>query len=174
MRVITIQKPIVLQTLKVNNVYYVNNNAPISSNLVKSYQFMMKHYKYQHRPIFMCPVGYCCNFGGADTENSYIIELEIPDKYCKIQEYYCWSDFIYFTELPNEFEEFNGIKTVEQFGKYVLDMNKFGFNSGKSACYQVTTQFIRRSWVNKVVKMNKAFDKLYVDTGGVNILHSIM
>lgn len=174
MRVITIQKLIVLQTLKVNNVYYVNDNAPIPSNLIKPYKFMTKHYGYQHRPIFMCPVGHYCNFGGANTENSYIVELEIPDKYCKIQDYYCWSDFIYFTELPNEFEQFNGIKTVEQFGKYVLDMNKYGFNSGREACYQVTTQFLRKNWVKQIIKMNETFDKLYVDNGGNAILQSII
>ena len=27
----------------------------------------------------MCPVGYNCNFGGADTSNSIILEMEIPD-----------------------------------------------------------------------------------------------
>ena len=30
----------------------------------------------------MCPVGYCANFGGADTENAFIIELEIPERFC--------------------------------------------------------------------------------------------
>ena len=174
MRVITIQSKEAIILLKKYGKYTVPHNAPIPSNLIKPYKFMMKHYGYQNRPIFMCPVGYNCNFGGANTENSYIVELEIPDKYCKIQDYYCWSDFIYFTELPNEFEEFNGIKTVEQFGKYVLDMNKYGFNSGREACYQVTTQFLRKNWVRKIIKMNETFNKLYIDTGGVNILKSVM
>ena len=174
MKVITIQSKEALMILKECGEYTVPNNAPISENLIKPYRFMMNHYGYSSRPIFLCPIGYYVNFGGANIEDSYIAELEIPDKYCKIQDYYCWSDFIYFTELPNEFKEFNGIKTVEQFGKYVLDMNKYGFNSGRETCYQVTTQFIHKNWVKQIVKMNETFNKLYIDTGGVNILQSIM
>lgn len=173
MQVITIQKLTVLQTLKTKGVYYVSDDAPIAPNLIKPYNFMMKHYRYQHRPIFGCPVWKYCNFGGTDIEDSYIIELIIPDRYCKIQDYYCWSDFIYFTELPYEFEQFNGMNTVEEFGKYVLDMNKSGFKN-RDACYQVTSQFLHKNWVRKVIKMNETFRKSYIDNGGNAILYSIM
>lgn len=174
MKAITIQSKEVLMILKKYGKFTVPNNAPISENLIKPYMFMMKHYGYSNRPIFLCPVGYHVNFGGAKTDGTYIVELDIPDRFCKIQDYYGWSDFIYFTEVPGEYEPFKGYNTVEQFGKYVLDMYKNGFDRNPNIVYQVTTQFIRKSWVKKIITMNSNFEDKYVDTGGENILTSIM
>ena len=173
MKVITIQSKEVLMALKKYDKYTVQNNAPVSSNLIAPYKFMMKHYKYKNRPIFMCPVGHYANFGGADTNGTYIVEMEIPDRYCKIQDYYGWSDFIYFTELPGEYDVFYGCKTVEQFGKYILDMYKDGFTGNKDTVYQVTTQFLHKSWIVKTVPITDKFIDKYVDTGGIYLLKSI-
>lgn len=174
MRVITIQRIEVIEQLKKNGKYRVDDNAPIGSNLIKPYKFMMKHYGYSTRPIFMCPIDTCANFGGACTEKAFVIEMEIPDRFCKVQDYYMWSDFIYFMELPNEWEKFNGCETVEQYGHYLLDINKNGFNCGKDAVYQVTTQFIHKNWIKKIIPINEAFIDAYVNTGGINRLSSIM
>lgn len=173
MRVITVQSREVLLQLNKNGKFTVSNNAPVSSNLVKPYKFMMKHYGYSNRPIFMCPVGHRVEFGGAKFNEAFIIEMDIPDRFCKIQDYYGWSDFIYFTELPMEYEQFKGCKTVEQFGKYVLDMYKNGFGDNKNTVYQVTTQFIRMSWIKKVVAVDRNFIDTYSDIGGKNVLKSI-
>lgn len=173
MRVITIQHKNVLKTLYQTGEYRVGAKVPVSNNLIKPYEFMMKHYNYKNRPIFMCPVGYCVNFGGADTNDTYIVELEIPDRYCKIQDYYGWSDFIYFTEMPYAYEPFHGCDTVEQFGKYILNMYKDGFACNKDTVYQVTTQFLRKNWVLKVVPISDTFIDRYVDNGGINVLRSI-
>lgn len=88
MRVITIQSRVVLMMLKRYGKFTVPNNVPVSENLIKPYKFMMKHYRYSNRPIFMCPVGYHANFGGAKIVDACIIELDIPDRFCKIQDYY--------------------------------------------------------------------------------------
>lgn len=173
MKCVTIQHINVVEILNTKGEYRVPDGVKISSNLRKPYEFMMKHYKYKSKPIFMCPVGLKANFGGAKTTNAVIIELDIPDKFVKLQDYYGWSDFIYFTELPWEYEQFNGCKTVEQFGKYVLDMYKNGFGNNSNIVYQVTTQFLRKSWIKKVIPMNKDFIDSYIDTGGRNILQSI-
>lgn len=173
MRVITIQHKNVLKTLYQTGEYRVDDKVPVSENLIKPYLFMMKHYNYKNRPIFMCPVGYCVNFGGADTNDAYIIELEIPDRYCKIQDYYGWSDFIYFSEMPYAYEPFNGCETVEQFGKYVLNVYKDGFDRNPNIVYQVTTQFLRKSWIIKAVPINDSFIDKYVDRGGIYALKSI-
>lgn len=170
MRVITIQSKEVIMILKKYGKFTVPNNVPISENLIKPYKFMMKHYGYKNRPIFMCPVGHQVNFGGAKTEGAYIIELDIPDRFCKIQDYYGWSDFIYFTELPGEYEPFKGCKTVEQFGKYILDMYKNGFDTRNGLVYQVTTQFLLSKWIVGIKEINDNFIDNYVDTGGRNIL----
>ena len=174
MRAITIQSKLVIEQLNKNGKYTVPNNAPVSENFIKPYHFMMKHYGYSNRPIFLCPVGYHVNFGGAKLNDAYIIELDIPNRFCKIQDYYGWSDFIYFTEVPWEYIEFRGCKNVEQFGKYVLDMYKNGFDKNTNIVYQVTTQFLLKSWVKKIIKINDNFVDKYVDTGGTNILKSII
>lgn len=173
MRVITVQTKEVVEQLDKNGEYYVSPDAPVPVNLIDPYKFMMKYYGYSHRPIFMCPVGYKANFGGADTNNTYIIEMEIPDKFCNIQDYYGWSDFAYFTELPNDYEEFYGFKTVEEFGRYVLGMYKDGFIGDRDTVYQVTTQVLHKSWVKKIVLMTDDFCDKYSNTGGVYILESL-
>ena len=175
MRLITVQHRSIIEYLRQNKVYHVDDRLPVASNLVEPYKFMMKHYQYKHRPIFCCPVGFCCNFGGCnDREGSYIIEMEVPDKLCRIQDYYGWSDFIYFTELPNEFSEFKGLKTVKQFGVYVLDMYRDKNSLDRRLCYQVTIPSIHRSWIKKIIPVNKNFSDMYVNTGGENILQSII
>lgn len=174
MRVITIQHKNVVMQLAKNDKYTVASNVPVSGNLAKPYQFMMKQYNYKNRTIFYCPVGYNVNFGGAKTEEAFLLELDIPDRYCKVQDYYGWSDFIYFSEMPYEYEAFNGCETVEQFGKYVLDMYKHVCNNIPGRVYQVTTQFILKSWVRKAMPLNDDFINKYIDNGGKSILMSIM
>lgn len=174
MRVITVQSKEVLIQLDKYGKFTVNNNAPISEVFIKPYKFMMKHYGYKSRPIFMCPVGHRVNFEGAKINNTYIIELEIPDRFCKIQDYYGWSDFIYFTEAPGEYEPFKGYNTVEQFGKYVLDMYKNGFDKNPNIVYQVTTQFIRKSWVKRIIPINDEFVSKYTDNPMREVLESII
>lgn len=172
MRVITIQNKNVVDTLLKTGKYTLDN-AVLYANLIKPYQFMMKHYNYNHYPIFLCPVGYRVNFGGANLENAYMIEMEIPDRYCKIQDYYGWSDFIYFNECPNEFTGFIRCNTVEQYGTYILDMYKSKKLIDHKVVYQVTTQFLNKSWIKTIKPVNESFIELYYDTGGANILRSI-
>ena len=173
MKVMTIQSKEVLMILKKYGKYTVPHNAPVSENLIKPYLFMMKHYGYSNRPIFLCPIGHHVNFGGAKTDDTYIIELDIPDRFCKIQDYYGWSDFIYFSEMPYAYESFNGYETVEQFRKYVLNMYKDKFAGNKDTVYQVTTQFLRKNWIIKAVPINDSFIDKYVDHGGIYALKSI-
>lgn len=72
--------------------------------------------------------------------------------------------------MPWEFDGFNNCKTLEQFGKYVLDFNKTGFNSGDNAVYQATTQFILKSWVKRIKTIEQEFIDKYVNNGGKYIL----
>lgn len=173
MRVITIQRKEVVLELLIKGEYRVKDDAPISENHIKPYKFMMKQYNYRTRPIFMCKVGERCNFGGAKTDEVVLIELEIPDRFCKIQDYYSWSDFIYFTELYWEYEEFNGCKTVEDFGKYVLNKFKDKNITDHNLVYQVTTQLLRKSWIKAIRKIDENFINKYVNNGGIEILQSI-
>lgn len=172
MKVITIQPKDVLITLKKRGKYTVPNNAPIDPVCVEPYKFMMKHYKYSHRPIFLCPVGHQVHFGGSKTQGTYIVEMDIPSRFCKIQDYYGWHDFIYFVNEHQEYEPFNGCETVDQFGKYILNMYKNGFGDNKMV-YQVTTQFLRAGWVKKVIPMNQEFIDKYINIEDHTFLTSI-
>ena len=174
MRLITIQNYKVAEYLRHHSKFVVPDDVHWSDNLIAPYKFMMKHYNYDHRPIFYGAVGHNANLGGAKTEDSVILELDVPDIYCKIQDYYNWSDFIYFTELPQDFEPWNGIETVEQFGKWTLDLYKNGFTGRSNTCYQVTTCFMMKSWVKNIVKMTSEFDTMFIDNGGNKVLHSTL
>lgn len=176
MKCITIQHINVVENLNSNGEYRVPDKISISSNLEKPYNFMVKHYNYKSKPIFMCPVGLKANFGGAKTTNAVLIELDIPDRFVKLQDYYGWSDFIYFTELPWEFTGFNNYKTVNQFGKYILDMYKdksIDELKNTNLVYQATTQFIRKDWVKRVIPLNKQFMNDYYDNGETKVLYSL-
>ena len=144
-------------------------NAPLPPNLVEPYRFMMKHYNYKHRPTFLAPVGYYVNFCGATLDNACLITLDIPDKYIKIQDYYMWSDFIYFSEMPHEIQQTYNVRNVNELGRRVLDQFKDGIEKNDTV-YQVTTQFLLKSWVRKIERLTPEFIDAYIDTGGVNVL----
>jgi hypothetical protein len=151
-----------LSPYKLKGNYTVPDNAYCCENLIKPYKFMMKTYRYEHRPIFMCPVGHMVNFCGANPKDAYIIVMNVPDKSCKIQDFYCWTDFVYFTELPKDYKPFNGINTVEQFGRYILTQYKDGFGNNKDLVFQVTTQHINANWIEQALPMNDKFYNTYM------------
>lgn len=171
MIVVSIQSKKVIEQLVRNGKYTVNNDAPINDIAAKPYKFMMKHYGYKHRPIFMCPVGYKANFGCfCDVGSSALLIMNIPDRYCKIQDYYGWSDFIYFMDAPFEYKPFNGCKDVSSFGRYVLDMYKGGFGKNINTVYQVTTQFLLKSWIKGIKDIDSNFIDMYFNNGGKYVL----
>ena len=174
MRVITIQNINVVGALLDTGKFTLDNYIPTTDILVRSYNFMMKHYRWKHNPIFMCPVGYKVSFDGANLNGAVLIEMEIPDRFCKIQDYYGWSDFIYYMECPGTFEQFKGCKTVEQFGVYILDLYKGEQLSNRNIVYQVTTQFLCKQWIKAVKPVTKEFLDLYYYTDGSNILKSLI
>ena len=165
----TIQHTKVLKYLQDCNKYYVPKNAPLPPNLVEPYRFMMKHYNYKHRPIFLAPVGYYVNFCGAALDNTCLITLDIPNRYIKIQDYYMWSDFIYFSEMPHEIQQTYNVHNVNELGRNVLGQFKGGIEKNDTV-YQAITQFLLKSWVRKIERLTPEFIDAYIDTGGVNIL----
>ncbi len=165
----TIQHKNVALQLHKNGKYVVGSDISIASNLTAPYKFMMKHYNYQHRPIFLAPVGYYVNFSGASFDDACIITLDIPERYVKVQDYYMWSDFIYFSEMPHELQQTYNVRDVNELGRRVLDQFKYGIEKSETV-YQVTTQFLLRTWIRKIEELTPEFIDTYIDTGGVNIL----
>ena len=165
----TIQHKNVALQLHNSGKYTVPTHIEFISNLKAPYQFMMKHYKYQHRPIFLAPVGYYVNFSGASFDNACIMTLDIPERYIKVQDYYMWSDFIYFSEMPHELQQTYNVRNVNELGRKVLDEYRNG-PYHDSTVYQVTTQFLLKSWLRNIEELTQEFVDTYIDTGGVNIL----
>ena len=115
----------------------------------------------------MCPVGHMYCFYGADEriEDNVIMELEIPDEYCRIQAYYDWVDFWGYIQDDEEYDpsvyylpEYQA-ETIEGFGHIILDLNKDGFCCGDRE-YQVTTEFILKEWVKKIAPMDDYYNDI--------------
>lgn len=177
MQVITIQNKNIINQLLKDGEFHYSKLDTVPNILTAPYKIMMKQYNYKYRPIFTCPVGYYVNFGGAHIDNALLLQLNIPDKFCKIQDYYQWSDLVYFGQDLKSFEiEIKGnpigIKTYKEYCKYILNIYNNRYTS-KEAVYQVTTQFLRKNWIEHIANINNNFLDLYYDTGGRNILHSI-
>lgn len=166
----TIQHKNVLTQLHKNGKYTVDGYDYIANHLIYPYAIMKKHYGYKHMPIFLAPVGYFVNFAGASTDNtSCILTLDVPDRYIKVQDYYMWSDLIYFSELLGQLHSVYNVKDLKEFSKQVLDEYKDGIIKDRTT-YQVTTQFLLKSWIRKVEEITPEFIDMYVNTGGVNVL----
>lgn len=87
MKCYTIQSKEVLNTLKKNGIYYTDK-LPEENNLSVAYKFAKEVYGFNHIPIFLVPnTGIPITVFGCKTENSIGLELDIPDKYIKIQDY---------------------------------------------------------------------------------------
>ena len=95
--------------------------------------------------------------------------LDIPERFIKVQDYYMWSDFIYFNEMPCELQKAHNVKDVNELGRMVLSQYRDGIEYSDTV-YQVTTQFLLKSWLRKVEELTPQFIDTYIDTGGVNIL----
>lgn len=176
MRVITIQHREVLRQLIKNGVY-IADYSRVSDNLIKPYKFMQESFGWVGAPVFLVPLGHYVELGGAKfNKDSVVIELDIPDRLCKVQLYYNWSDFIYFCEMPWEFNNaFNVEKfsSVEDWGKTVLDITNSEYNIYKADSnrdpLQVTVELLRKDWVSKVTTNIKLLEK-YNDSGGAHRL----
>lgn len=175
MRCITVQhKSVYEDCIKKNGEYRANYNN-VSDILIKPYKFMQDHFNWKSAPIFLVPEGHYIEMGGAKFgDESVAIELDIPDKYVKIQRYYDWSDFIYFTENPLEFRDASNVnlfKTVEDWAKTIMDIKD---SIAKADEYkdplQATIEFISPTWLVCASYNVDKLAKMHDQTGGKNIL----
>lgn len=165
MKVITIQHESVLEQLMNEGIYF-NDLLDVSENLKEPYKFMAQEYGYKHRPLFACPVGFKCNFYGAKAEDSVGIILDVPEEFLRFQNYYNWSDLIYFMEIPNEFEQLNTLyTTLWEYGHCVL--TEYSIDSlNKNMVTQATLDEFRKEWVIETFSVTEEFLDRYSGTGG--------
>lgn len=164
MVLVTVQNKKVFDTLA-HNAYYAP--AVKSDNLKSPYQMMCKHYKWDiTAPVFACVKGKYCNFFGCNTENAYILTLNVPDNIVKLQDYYNWVDIIYFTEFPNEWES---SMSFTEFTAKTLD--GLGTDDPRSTI-QATIPYIRPEWLTSYKPFTENFNK-YIGSGGNTKLEDI-
>ena len=177
MRVITVQHKDVYKGLRKDGISRATEEY-VSENLVKPYRFMQTYFRWESTPIFLGVVGHNVNYGGAKfDENSIAMEFEIPDEYVKIQRYYDWSDFIYFTELP---WEFNDTCNVEKFGsvnEWALTIMNIKHDIARAARFrdplQASVEMLNIDWLVDTLENLDKFQQDYNDNGGVNVLESL-
>lgn len=181
MKVITVQHKSVLDELIKTGEYRASEDN-ISDIMVKPYRFMQKQMGWKSTPIFLSPVGHFVEMGGAKFDRDVVaIELDIPDELCKVQLYYDWSDFIYFTETPGEFKDaFNVDKysSVEDWAKTILDRANSKEYNIKDAdkhedALQVTVEMLRKEWITDTLEELVKLDEAHNDSGGASKLKEL-
>lgn len=174
-KIITVQRKSVLDKLQNNGVYYsaAENYVKIhKSNLFEPYLFLARRYKYRHFPIFACVEGYRCEYYGIPEGNDLVLmELSVPENEINIQYYYDWTDLIYFTEFPKEWNtDENG--SLDEFQQNVL-FGTFFSNIDKERAVQCTLERFRSEWLVSSIPLTDKFNKLHNGSGGANILQGL-
>lgn len=168
MKCITIQNKIVLDKILKDGIYYKDFNIEDDIK-VNAYEFMKNTYNYLYYPIFLSIIGYKAELYGIPFDNNMIaIELDIPDYEMKIQNYYDWTDFIYFNEYKNEFKG-SIFNSIEEFGNYVLLDSKLNDED----TFQATVQYIKKEWLLSFTSNIGDIEYFHCGTGGRNILKDL-
>lgn len=169
MNIISVQRKNVLDKILSENTYYADTEKLITerkSNLLKPYQYLINEYGYSHFPIFGCPIGRYCEFYGADcNKNSVLIQLSVPDREIKTQDYYNWTDLIFYMERP---EEWTCGYPLEQFFQDALRQTPSAHRA-----QQITVDRIEKAWITDTYPVTEKFTKLHNGSGGNNILHEL-
>lgn len=175
MKCITVQNINVLQKILKNSVYYLfDERYFVGRNRKDAYEFMKKEYRYANYPIFLSPVGFKVEMCGADfSDSSVAIEFDIPDNMVHMQRYYDWSDFLYYSNSPKEFQRvFYGYDDVYQFGKHVLTETDNNDLDQKEV-YQATVCCLKKEWIIDVTSDLRLLEKKHFGSGGNNILKEL-
>lgn len=176
MKCITIQNKMVLDILQ-NKGYFVKPtlSSEYISDIEKSYLFMKEVYHYENMPIFLAPIDYKVEFYGANfDENSIALELDIPDKYLKIQNYYDWSDFIYFIGEEDVFKNVTDKYTdVFDYGKDILLSIKNRKYMNLKDTFQLTTDILKKEWILSQTTDTSKIKEKHDGSGGQYILSEL-
>lgn len=166
LKLLTIQHKDVLKQLLEGKIFYADIKR-VPENRVTPYQDMMLAYHWDNCPIFAGVVGKRSEFYGARTNDSVMIELAVPEEEVKLQNYYNWSDIIYYLE---ERWEWGGSVTIEEFEQQVLTQTQFK----KEEVIQATINRIEPMWLFKYTdSVSKKFVHNHYGSGGRNVLKDI-
>jgi hypothetical protein len=160
---ITLQHKSVIDTLKKKKIYTADIKR-VAENLRQPYNLMMQVYNYKNCPIFLSPEGYLVEMYGAQTKNVVAIELEIPTNELMLQNYYDWSDLIYFMEFP---KEVNG--NITEFINGTLKSPRIA----KNTVCQCTTDRLKPEWLRDYTFEVDNILQAHHGSGGENRLRKL-
>lgn len=153
--------------LNTTGVYQADINR-ISPNLARPYRFMMSEYDYNTCPIFLAIEGHYAEMYGAKTKPDCIaLEFDIPDALVKKQDYYDWTDVIFFMEYPEEYS--TNKNDVYEYARQVLHQNEFE----QKRALQATVSELRQEWLIDTLPCPDLLIKKHVGSGGRDILQSL-
>lgn len=160
---ITVQHKSILNRLRLGGQYNATLSNVPSTILKRSYDTMSKEYGWTSCPIFLAPVDYRVNIYGAKlSDDSIGLVLNVPDEIVKIQRYYDWTDFIYYTEMTDEWD------SEIPFSDFILSV-LHPSDINKDDVVQVTVPYILENWILGIVVDLSYFSK-YDGSGGKYIL----
>lgn len=172
MRCLTVQNKKVLEHIINNGYYFLDANLSNNSYLLKPYEFLKNKYGYKHNPIFLSPVGFHVEmFGTHFSADSVVLELEIPEKYLQVQEYYDWTDYIFFSNNPSEFID-DKFKTVDEFGNYILSQ-RFQNLEKENSIFQLTTEVLKKEWLLGYAYNLSEISYMHNGSGGLFVLQPL-
>ena len=125
---------------------------------------MMKEYGYKYPPIFMGIVGKITNFYGLNPENMVAMQFEYfieTDANRRLQNYYSWTDLIYFTEYIDEYMEIKEENNALSFDKFVWEAlnKKPPRRDDEESTWQATVEYLRRANLECYTEdLSKLFD----------------
>lgn len=165
-KLLTIQHKDVLKQLQEGKTFYADMKR-VPENRIAPYLDLMVAYGYIDCPVFAGVVGRKSEFYGAKTEDSVILELIVPEEEVKLQNYYDWSDIIYYIECPSEW---NGNISIGEFEEKVFLQTKFN----KDEVIQATINRIEPVWLAGYSNfVSEKFISEHLGTGGRNTLKDI-
>lgn len=150
MRCWTIQSLEAFDILQTTGSYFTDRLPGNNTKLRKAYEYAKEKYQFKHTPIFLVPETGPASFYGAAFENSIGILVDVPDELVHIQDYYNWSDIIYFVGgKDHNLEEFNEIFNLEMFPTPEAYADDVLFNSELSdeRENQVMIDHLEKDWV---------------------------
>lgn len=165
---LTVQHENVLDILVNDKVYY-SSEKYIADDRIAPYQELMKEYQYEYYPVFANVIGLHGNcYGIPRNRKMYLFELIVPKTYIRYQDYYDWSDFMYYTECPDEWDDTSPTISLDEFKHEALIKYKDVPDKNKTVPIQATIPYIRPEWLSAHAPLPDAYDRRH--NGRINLV----
>lgn len=156
MKLMTLQSKSVANILKNNKVYYANYSEINFPDYIKQWKKLAEYCGFSHCPIFCAIEGdyeIISNSNLKKSDDNILIHLDVPDRYCKVMEYYDFSTWLYYSEGQeyDSYYKWGKKKALENPDKYFKLYKPNKVNSLDVP--QICIQEIRPEWV--IGKLNE-------------------